>query len=238
MTGFLASVMSVEEARIALAGGADIIDCKDPRAGALGALPNDAVAGIVEYVSGRVPVSATVGDLPTDPATISHAVRSKLATGANYIKVGFLRNDDCGRCIDVLEFLAARTSLIAVFFADRRPDLALLPVLSQRGFSGVMLDTAGKSNGRLSEHVSADFLAEFVRLAKHLGLTSGLAGSLAIEDIAPLLELKPDYLGFRGALCNSARTSAIDPGKVARVRRAVSSSSAGSARIAGTVEAA
>ena len=38
MTGFLASVASVEEAKIALAGGADIIDLKNPHSGGTGCL--------------------------------------------------------------------------------------------------------------------------------------------------------------------------------------------------------
>ena len=39
MTALLASVRSVAEAELALAGGADVIDLKDPSQGALGALP-------------------------------------------------------------------------------------------------------------------------------------------------------------------------------------------------------
>ena len=38
---FLASVINADEADIALEGGADIIDCKDPASGALGALARD-----------------------------------------------------------------------------------------------------------------------------------------------------------------------------------------------------
>ena len=50
MTLMLASVLSVEEAETALAHGADIIDCKDPHRGALGALP---LARITEIVASR-----------------------------------------------------------------------------------------------------------------------------------------------------------------------------------------
>ena len=42
---------------------------------------------------------------------------------------------------------------------------------------------------------------EFRKVSKEQNLSIGLAGSLNINDIDPLIKLKPDYLGFRGALC-------------------------------------
>ena len=44
-------------------------------------------------------------------------------------------------------------------------------------------------------------LENFIKVSKKENLSIGLAGSLNIKDINPLLKLKPDYLGFRGALC-------------------------------------
>ena len=72
MTLMLASVRSQEEAEIALAQGADIIDCKEPTHGALAALPLNIVHDIVESIKGRRPVSAVV-ELPYDA---SHARRA------------------------------------------------------------------------------------------------------------------------------------------------------------------
>ena len=59
MTAFLASVMSAEEAGLALEGGADVIDLKDPTSGALGALPVAVIRAAVDRIAGRRPVSAT-----------------------------------------------------------------------------------------------------------------------------------------------------------------------------------
>ena len=36
------------------------------------------------------------------------------------------------------------------------------------------------------------------------GLLTGLAGSLEAADVPRLLLLAPDYLGFRGALCDQS----------------------------------
>ncbi len=66
MTMMLASVRSLDEALIALEGGADLIDLKEPSRGALGALDHAAVRICVQAIGGRRPVSATIGDLPVD----------------------------------------------------------------------------------------------------------------------------------------------------------------------------
>ncbi len=62
-----ASVTSEAEVLCAASGGADIIDCKDPAMGALGALPHVVVARIREAVPAHIPVSATIGDPPPEP---------------------------------------------------------------------------------------------------------------------------------------------------------------------------
>ena len=63
MTRLLVSVRDASEALAALAGGADIIDVKEPTRGSLGMADGDAVAGVVEAVGERVPVSAALGEL-------------------------------------------------------------------------------------------------------------------------------------------------------------------------------
>lgn len=220
MTGLLASVTSIEEARIALKTGADIIDLKDPTRGALGALPVDRIAAIVAAVGGQRPVSATVGDLPPDPALLSHAVRDTAAVGVEYVKVGLFGEAYFGTCIDaVASQAAAGVRLIAVLFADLKPDLAVLASLAAAGFTGVMLDTADKASGGLRGHLTFENLTRFVQTAKQLGLLTGLAGSLRREDIEPLLMAEPDYLGFRTALCTGgSRIAAIDAEAVTAIR--------------------
>ena len=62
-------------------------------------------------------------------------------------------------------------------------------------------------------------LNHFIRLAKSYNLITGLAGSLKIEDIEKLIPLKPDYLGFRGALCaKRERVNIIDDSAVKAIR--------------------
>ncbi|MBV8578187.1 MAG: hypothetical protein JOZ58_24545, partial [Acetobacteraceae bacterium] len=145
MTKMLASVTGPEEAAVALAGGADIIDLKDPARGALGAVDSRAVRDTVAAIAGRRAVSAVTGDTPMRPDAVLAAAETMAATGADYIKQGLFPGGEPEACIRALAPLSARTRLIAVLFADRGPDFSLVPLLAESGFAGAMLDTAGKS---------------------------------------------------------------------------------------------
>lgn len=221
-SAFLASVTSAKEARFAVANGADLIDCKDPASGALGALPVEIVRTIVNEVGGRVPVSATIGDLPADAVKVVEATATMASCGVDYVKIGFFGDGDPYPTLQALSAAVIKPArLIAVLMADRAPDIDLLPALAEAGFAGVMLDTAGKASGRLRDHLDDAQLASFVARAHALGLVAGLAGSLKLEDIAALVPLDPDVLGFRGALCSNGRVSSLDEGRVFEVRRAL-----------------
>ena len=224
MTAFLASVASLAEIEVAIAGGADIIDLKDPSEGALGAWPLASIREAVSQVDGRRPVSATVGNLPMDPARVPAAVTRTLDAGADFVKVGFFQDGDRPACIRALRRGAARSGrLVAVLFADLDPDPYLLPALADAGFMGVMLDTADKGGRSLREQLSGERLARFTAAARAEGLAIGLAGSLGLDDAPPLLALGPDFLGFRGALCGSAgRDGPLDPAAFTALRAAFS----------------
>ena len=218
MTKFLASVTGPREAETVLAGGADLVDLKDPAKGALGAVSPAILAETIASVAGRRPVSAVAGDLPMEPVVVRAAVEARLA--ADYVKVGLFPAPRPARLavIEALASFAAPTGLIAVFFADGDPDFDLLPALAEAGFAGAMIDTMGKGSGRLLSYLSVERLAFFVRTARDLGLMTGLAGSLEPPDVPRLKVLSPDYLGFRGALTAGARDAAIDLDKVRAIR--------------------
>lgn len=219
---FLASVTNADEAEIALAGGADIIDCKDPASGALGALAASTVRGIVSRVSGRLPVSATIGDLPSDPQVMSASAIAMAQTGVDIVKIGFFGDEDPREAISAAGAACSPLAqLVAVLMADRDPDFEVLPVLRRAGFAGVMLDTADKAAGSLTTVLSVRQLTQFLRVARDNDLFAGLAGSLRESDIAGLARVETDMLGFRGALCPSGRKGVIEGDRVVQVRRAI-----------------
>lgn len=212
MTKFLASVSNPLEAATILAAGADIIDIKDPLKGALGAVVPVLVTDIVKRVSGRVMTSATIGDLPMEAACISGAVENMQATGVDIIKVGVFADSVPADILQLIKKYTARDCrIVLVFFADLKPQLEDFSGLAEAGVYGVMLDTADKTKGSLRTIINDNVLKYFIRQARACGLLTGLAGSLKLADIQPLLKLGPDYLGFRSALCDKhQRNNTID----------------------------
>jgi (5-formylfuran-3-yl)methyl phosphate synthase len=221
MTGLLASVRSAVEAALAMAGGADIIDAKEPAAGALGRLPADVIRAIIAEVGGRRPVSATIGDQPTEPELVRHAVRDMAATGVDIVKVGLFPGDPAGTIAGLANLARRGVRIVAVFFADQTLDHAWIDRCADAGLLGVMVDTADKGRGSLTRILPGRELAIFVERARARHLLTGLAGSLRLADVPALLRLAPDYLGFRSALTRGSRESALDPESVRTIRSAL-----------------
>lgn len=202
MTGMLISVMNLEEAALAIQCSPDILDMKNPRQGALGALSISEVAEIVAFVDGRAVTSATIGDLPMEPDHLVPAVEAMAETGVDIVKVGFFQQGNLLACIQALSrFKQQGVHVVAVMMADQLRDFGLIRPMSEAGFLGVMLDTAQKSGKSLTDYMVLPDIAEFVRVSATAGLKTGLAGSLQAAHVPDLCLLRPDYLGFRGAVC-------------------------------------
>ena len=121
----LVSVSTANEAASALAGGADVIDAKDPDTGALGQVALDEVRGICTAVGGVRPVTAALGDV-SDNALIEQDARSFAAAGARLMKIGFAGISDLTRA-ETLTAAAVRgaregsggmSGIVVVAYAD------------------------------------------------------------------------------------------------------------------------
>ncbi len=222
MTCLLASVQDEHEAQLALEGGADIIDFKNPRAGALGALNPQRVAQALVSVNQRRLTSATAGDWPLEPLALTQAVMRTGASGVDYVKVGLLPGTELENCIKALAPAATQYKIVAVFFGDRGVPLAVLRHLHIAGFAGAMIDTFDKASGGLRQHMSDRTLKAFIDTARDFDLYTGLAGSLRLDDIESLVALSPHLIGFRGALCEASdRGAALSAERVRAVRAEV-----------------
>ncbi|MEQ1545515.1 (5-formylfuran-3-yl)methyl phosphate synthase [Methyloglobulus sp.] len=222
MTGMLASVNSLDEAKLVLAEKVNIIDLKEPALGSLGGLDAGLVKEIVAVINGQCLISATIGDLPMQPELIFNAVKEMVETGVNYVKIGFFPSGDVTQVIEKLVGIAAHVDLIAVLFADTKPDFRLIDTLKAAGFSGVMLDTLDKTNGSLTRVMAKADIERFVLHVKSRQLLCGLAGSLKFEDIPQLMSYRPSYLGFRGALCEQhERTGRINAQSVLKIKKSI-----------------
>ena len=226
MTGMLASVKSLDEAMMVLAKNVDIIDLKEPALGSLGGLDIKLVKEIVDLIDGQCRVSATIGDLPMQPEQIFNAVSQMAETGVNFIKIGFFAGGQQDKVIEKLEPLTSRVNLIAVLFADTQPNFSLINMLLAAGFKGIMLDTQDKTNGSLTQIMAKSEIERFVSHVKSSNTLCGLAGSLKVDDIPLLMPYQPDYLGFRGALCEqNERAGSINPRFVQAIKHCISENS-------------
>lgn len=222
MTGMLASVNSLEEARLVMAEDVDIIDLKEPALGSLGGLDVQQVSKIVNHINGERPVSATIGDLPMQPELMFNAVKEMAETGVNFIKIGFFASENQAQVIEKLAPLTSKINLIAVLFADTNPGFEFIDTLKTAGFKGIMLDTQDKTKGSLTEVMAKTEIERFVGHVKTTNMICGLAGSLKLEDIPMLLPYQPDYLGFRGALCDKhQRAGRLNAPSVQAIKKAI-----------------
>jgi uncharacterized protein (UPF0264 family) len=201
------SVTSVEEAKMVLPY-ADIIDLKNPHQGALGALPIESVRQIVSYVNKQKIVSATIGDLTMDTIQdadkIFAAVEAMQATHVDFIKIGFFEAKNHQACLDQLSSLAkAGIKLIAVMFAEKIYPEDLVQKIAEAGFVGVMLDTSEKNGRTLFDYYAPEKSVAFITQVKSKGLKVGIAGSLNLSHWSMVEKLNPDYVGFRGGICES-----------------------------------
>jgi len=220
----LVSAASVEDARAAVEGGAQIVDAKNPQAGPLGPVPIDVFQSIVAAVAGARPVTAALGDA-RDEAAIDALACAFAAAGAALVKVGFDGLSNI-RMVDALARATVRgatrgslsTGVVLVAYADAidpaMSPATLLEVASTAGAAGVLLDTADKSGPRLTELVAPAWLTEWVRVARRRSLAVALAGRLRAEDLPIVATSGADVAGVRGAACDGGRNGRISAARV------------------------
>lgn len=241
----LVSVRSVHEALTALDGGADIIDAKEPLAGALGRVSLPVFAEIMAGVGDQRPVSAALGDL-SDAQLASDQAHAFTRAGATFVKIGFAGITSDSR-VGVL--LAAATagagaaggSVVAVAYADYEevgapsPD-AIVRAADRSGARGVLLDTAVKRGRALLQLMPAPKLRQWVSRAQAGGLSVALAGRIALEDFPSVMRTGAEIVGVRGAACDGGRDGVISRLQVRRLRAALEATTRRRSTMADLVE--
>lgn len=225
MIAMLASVRTVDEALIAAAAGAAFIDLKEPRGGALGGLSTTRIGEIVGALRGAhpaLPISATIGDHAADEADAIVARVAEVGDcSVDYVKVGIVGADPHARSALVSRLAAMPWAVVPVFIADRGLDFEAIEAACALPFPALMIDTEDKCAGSLFDCVPPATLVRFVSRTREAGKLAGLSGALRLHHLPQLLALAPDFAGFRGALCDGARTGALDGDKVRDVAAAL-----------------
>ncbi len=224
-TQLLISVRSVQEAHEALAGGADIIDIKDPNRGSLGQASSEVIDSIHQQLPLSIPLSLALGEW--------YHPRTPLNPGrAQWVKVGLsgLINS-ATRYRAQSTWIRLQTSvlpsrLVGVVYADQRRSksigfstmldwvTATQPLTSQP--AGILIDTFLKDGKGLLHWLSMEQLRHWQRRCQSRGVFLALAGSLTSCDVSALMKhARPDVIAVRGAACEGgARTSSVQADRV------------------------
>ncbi len=238
--GLLISVRSAAEAREALAGGADVIDVKEPARGALGAADAATIEHVVRAVDGRAPVTAALGELAQDSrprwsGSLSDFDQISLA------KVGLAgcatRRTWAADWQTMMERCGGGHRFAAVVYADwpaaaAPPPQSVLDVAVEFGCQAVLIDTWNKSAGSLCELWPGDQLAAFIAQVHGAGLICACAGSLSSADVAIVTNCHADVIAIRGSACVGDRCGTVSRLRVAKLREQIETVAAGGPPVA------
>lgn len=226
----LVSVANSLEADAALAGGADIIDAKDPASGPLGAVSVPVLFDICRVTPTAHPVSAALGDAE-DEGVVESMARTYAGTRAGLVKVGFAGTSNIERARSLLaaavrgarEASGDRCGVVAVAYADAHvvaslPRGALTEAAARAGAVGVLMDTADKDGPGLRDLISHEDLSTWIRDAHDAGLLVAVAGKLQADDLRFARDAGADVAGVRGAACEGGRMGRVTTARVRALR--------------------
>jgi uncharacterized protein (UPF0264 family) len=218
----LVSVRAADEVAAALAGGANIIDAKEPAHGSLGPVTPDVLRAISSRVPSSVPFSIALGDF-TDAAAVQEAVTTACRIrphGPVYLKLGFA-GERWVAGITTLVSAAHQAALpvagavvVPVAYADAvnassPPPEDVLSAAVRAGAGAFLVDTHNKEGPGLLEWLDLDQLGSLAQRAQAAGMVFGVAGSLDLEAVQAVARLA-DVVGVRGAACRGGRSGTVD----------------------------
>jgi len=209
----LISPKNETEAVEAVAGGADIIDVKNPEEGPLGANFPWIIRRIRQVTPANIEVSCTLGEAPNRPGSMTLASLGAATTGVNYIKAGLYGVRTLEDAVYLMRGVTKAAKeynpsikVVASGYADANRisalDPLLVPEIARESQADIaMLDTAIKDGKTLFAFLTKSQLRCFVDAAHRYGLKAALAGSLQKEDLPTVFALGADVVGLRGAAC-------------------------------------
>ena len=168
----LISPINHDEAVESIEGGADIVDVKNPKEGSLGANFPWVIKDIRELTPDDMLVSATLGDVPYKPGTVSLAAMGALVSGADIamldtaVKDGhtlfdYLDIDDCKKFTEEAHSYGLKVALAGSVKKDQLKPLYDIgcDVVGVRGAACVGGD-------RNTGHIDRTAVAELKELVK------------------------------------------------------------------------
>jgi uncharacterized protein (UPF0264 family) len=227
--GLLVSVRDVAEAEEALAGGATIIDVKEPAHGPLGAADPGVTASIAAVVGWRRPWTLACGELAAGVAIIHEHVRAVVAgaavppVAAKAGLAGTAGSDWPGLLAAFATGLPTGVEPVAVAYADWQhagspPPDDVIVAARRCGGRLFLMDTFDK-RGPPVVPAQAGAVTGWIAEARAAGMRVVLAGGLTVETLAAAAECGPDVIAVRSAACVGGRFGAVSRKLVARLGR-------------------
>lgn len=220
MARVLISVRNVEEAKIALSAGVDLIDLKDPEKAAMGMIDLSLVSQIQKALPSDLNLSMACGELCDMPS-----LPDFFPKGISFYKFGLSHCKSSNRWVENLLSLKEQVRLlnnsafiVPVMYGDylnanSLNPFMLLELLCDHSFHAIMIDTWLKDGSSVLDWVTFDELLKIQNKCKAKNIEFALAGSLNLSSTTRLFRegINPAWFGYRGAVCNGqSRNQAID----------------------------
>ena len=217
----LVSVRSLEEARAAVDGGCTVLDVKEPTRGPLGMADPDVVRDVVRYGAGRgVVCSMALGEVVEwagrrvsdwEPIAIDFA-KLGLSDVSDVSGTAVADGDRDWRAnwCGLRQRLVGPRQWIAVAYADGAqcgaPEVDdVVTAAIETGCAGVLIDTWDKTGGSLTDWLSCSRLRAVREATAEAGLLLALAGKVSLKNLAEVMDVRPDLVAVRGAVCREGR---------------------------------
>lgn len=217
--GLLVSVRAADEASDALAGGAAIIDVKEPARGPLGAANAAAAVAVAAKIGSAAAWTLACGELAAGDAAAC-VVRACLAAGAlpAAAKAGpaGLSLREWRRAFATFAAgVPAGVESVAVAYADWRRTAApdpddLIATAAEIGCRTLLIDTGDKAGPGLFGSAGTAVVAGWISAAHAAGMAVAAAGRLTLDEIARARGIGADVVAVRGAVCRGGRSGTVD----------------------------
>ncbi|MBL6701069.1 MAG: hypothetical protein ISQ60_02590 [Gammaproteobacteria bacterium] len=207
----LGSIKNIDEAQALSNLSFDIVDIKNVDDGALGYVGDEQVQLISNKIGNRN-LSVTAGNhIHPNIIEIENRLNFLCSRGIKYIKIGIFSMDYLDQHMIFLKKASSyNIQTVGVIFADKNLCKDDIYNVCKLDYDGLMIDTAIKYKNSTLDILSADFITNFIKECRKENKFSGISGSINQDNIEYAMQFKSDFIGFRGALCNSSQRKYIE----------------------------
>jgi len=212
-------VMSLQDARAAVDGGARLISVKNLHEGSMGANLPHTIRTVRRNIPRRIRLGATAGNFPGYMVcTAAQAAVGAAVSGAkDHVTVGLYKVPSYREAAKIVKAVSEtikwfdkRIGVGICSFADYKEIGSISPeetldILVDSQADIAVIDVAGKHGKHLFDYMNVEELRSFVEGAHSHGLWTLFLGSLGKDDVSALLETGVDIMGARSTVCREGK---------------------------------